>query len=198
MAKNNKQSSKENSIASNDNKALNTLVDLIDQDIDTLVSIRMRAEEEVDHHQRRIEKITANLGRPRFLYFILSFVLLWIIANLLFISVGAHTFDPPPFYWLEGIISLSALLMTTVVLITQNRLGKLDEQRRHLDLTITLLTERKVSKIIDLVEELRRDIPSVKDRHDPQAEVMKEMADPDTVLTSYNRAMSETAPEAHL
>ncbi len=85
--------------------------------------------------------------------------------------------------------------MTTVVLITQNRQGKVDEQRRHLDLTITLLTERKVSKLIELVEELRHDIPSVKDRHDPQAEVMKEMADPDAVLSSFNRAMSETTLE---
>ena len=48
----------------------------------------MRAEEEVDQHQRRIEKITANLGQPRFLYFILSFVLLWIVANLLLTAVG--------------------------------------------------------------------------------------------------------------
>jgi uncharacterized membrane protein len=87
--------------------------------------------------------------------------------------------------------------MTTVVLITQNRQEKIDDQRRHLDLTITLLTERKVSKLIDLVEELRRDMPTVKDRHDPQAEVMKEMADPDAVLSSFNRAMSETTSEIH-
>ncbi len=176
--------------------ALNTLVDLIDQDIETLVSMRMRAEREISQHQRRIEKITANLGRPRFLYFILSFVLLWVVVNMIFVRLRGVAFDPPPFYWLEGIIGLSALLMTTVVLITQNRQGKIDDQRRHLDLTITLLTERKVSKLIDLVEELRRDMPMVKDRHDPQAEVMKEMADPDAVLTSFNRAMEETAPEA--
>ena len=195
MTKNNKQPSQEKNTTADDDKALNTLGDLIDQDIETLVSIRMRADEKVDQHQRRIEKITASLGRPRFLYFILSFVLLWIMTNLLLISTGNRSFDPPPFYWLEGLIGLSALLMTTVVLITQNRQEKVDDQRRHLDLTITLLTERKVSKLIDLVEELRRDIPSVKDRHDPQAEVMKEMADPDTVLSSFNRAMSETTLE---
>ena len=177
-------------------EALDTLLDFIDEDIETLVSMRGRAEQEVSHHQRRIERITANLGRPRFLYFILSFVLLWVAANLIFVHLSGIAFDPPPFYWLEGLVSLSALLMTTVVLITQNRQGKIDDQRRHLDLTITLLTERKVSKLIDLIEELRRDMPMVKDRHDPKAEVMKEMADPDEVLSSYNRAMNETALEA--
>jgi uncharacterized membrane protein len=197
MTNNSKQSSKEENTALDNDKTSHTLVDLIDQDIDTLVSIRMRAEEDVNQHQRRIEKITASLGQPRFLYFILSFVLLWIVANLVLTVTSMHPFDPPPFYWLEGLVGLSALLMTTVVLITQNRQGKVDDQRRHLDLTITLLTERKVSKLIDLVEELRRDMPAVKDRHDPQAEVMKEMADPDAVLSSFNRAMSETIPEIH-
>jgi uncharacterized membrane protein len=197
MTNNSKQSSKEENTALDNDKTSHTLVDLIDQDIDTLVSIRMRAEEDVNQHQRRIEKITASLGQPHFLYFILSFVLLWIVANLVLTVTSMHPFDPPPFYWLEGLVGLSALLMTTVVLITQNRQGKVDDQRRHLDLTITLLTERKVSKLIDLVEELRRDMPAVKDRHDPQAEVMKEMADPDAVLSSFNRAMSETIPEIH-
>ncbi len=159
MPENSKQSSIEEDITASDDNASHTLVDLIDHDIETLVSIRMRAEEEVDQHQRRIEKITANLGQPRFLYFILSLVLLWIVANLLLTAVGIRPFDPPPFYWLEGLIGLSALLMTIVVLITQNRLGKVDNQRRHLDLTITLLTERKVSKLIELIEELRHDIP---------------------------------------
>ena len=197
MTDNNKQSLKKENTALDNDKISHTLVDLIDQDVETLVSIRMRAEEEVDQHQRRIEKITASLGQPRFLYFILSFVLLWIFANLLLSVASVRPFDPPPFYWLEGLIGLSALLMTIVVLITQNRQGKTDDQRRHLDLTITLLTERKVSKLIDLVEELRRDIPTVKDRHDPQAEVMKEMADPDAVLNSFDRAMNETMPEIH-
>jgi len=176
-------------------KPLHTLIDLIDQDVETLVSIRARAEQEVNHHQRRIERITSNLGRPRFLYFILSFVLLWILANLTIARLTGTTFDPPQFSWLQGIISLSALLMTTVVLITQNRQEKLNEQRRHLDLVITLLTERKVSKLIDLVEELRHDLPSVKNRHDPQAELMKEVADPDTILSSFHRTTEETIQE---
>ena len=197
MASSKNQPSREQDAATTQEKALSTLVDLIDQDIETLVSIRVRAEQEVDQHQRRIEKVTANLGRPRFLYFILSFVLLWIAANLILVRLGGSAFDFPQFSWLQGILSLSALLMTTVVLITQNRQGKIDDQRRHLDLTITLLTERKVSKLIELVEELRHDMPMVKDRHDQQAEMMKEMADPDAVLTAFNRAMGETASDAH-
>ena len=37
----------------------------------------------------------------------------------------------------------------------QNRLGKLEELRAHLDLQVNLLTEQKTTKLIDLMEELR-------------------------------------------
>ncbi len=35
------------------------------------------------------------------------------------------------------------------------------EQRAHLDLKVTLLTEQKAAKLIDLLEELRRDLPKL-------------------------------------
>ncbi|HEY3784125.1 MAG TPA: hypothetical protein VGL55_02465 [Steroidobacteraceae bacterium] len=39
-----------------------------------------------------------------------------------------------------------------------------------------MLTEQKVTKVIYLLEELRRDLPMVKDRHDPQAATVQEGA----------------------
>ena len=166
---------------------LSELVDIVEQDIHTLVALRMDAERQTDHHQRMIEKVTANLGRPRFFYLILVCVGTWTTLNLICSLFHLPTFDPPPFYWLQGLIGLSALLMTTVVLITQNRQGRLAEQRRHLDLEISLLAERKVSKLIALVEELRHDLPIVEDRHDPVANAMKETANPGDVLTTFNK-----------
>jgi uncharacterized membrane protein len=85
-------------------------------------------------------------------------------------------FDPPPFAWLEGLLTFVALLTTTVVLIAQNRQTKFEQQRADLDLQVNLLTEQKVTKVIHLLEELRRDLPMVKDRHDPQAALMQEGA----------------------
>jgi uncharacterized membrane protein len=70
-----------------------------------------------------------------------------------------------------------ALVTTTVVLIAQNRQTRFEQQRAHLDLQVNLLTEQKVTKVIHLLEELRRDLPMVKDRHDPQAAGMQERAD---------------------
>jgi uncharacterized membrane protein len=97
--------------------------------------------------------------------------------NLVCARFGLAPFDPPPFQWLEMLVSFVALVTTTVVLIAQNRQTRFEQQRAHLDLQVNLLTEQKVTKVIHLLEELRRDLPMVKDRHDPQAAGMQERAD---------------------
>jgi uncharacterized membrane protein len=171
------------------------LVDIVGENIESIVDLHMRAEKRVSHHQRLIETVTANLGRPRFFYLILLFVATWIGVNLLLPRLGIKSFDPVPFSWLQGIVGLSALLMTTVVLITQNRHGKLDDLRMHLNLQVNLLIERKVTKLIDLVEELRRDMPIVENRHDPQAEAMKEPVNPHEVVKNLHQTLQEVTSE---
>lgn len=139
--------------------------------------------------------MTAFLGRPLFLYVILLFVALWTGINLALADAGLHSFDPPPFYWLQGIIALSALLMTNVVLITQNRQKKLTEQRRHLDLQINLLAEQKITKLIVMVEELRRDLPATRNARDPEIEAMMESVNPHEVLATLDQALEEALAE---
>lgn len=171
------------------------LVDIVGENIESIVDLHMRAEKRVSHHQRVIETVTANVGRPRFFYLILLFVATWIGVNLLLPHLGIKSFDPAPFSWLQGIVGLSALLMTTVILITQNRHGKLDDLRMHLNLQVNLLIERKVTKLIDLVEELRSDMPQVENRHDPQAEAMKEPVNPHEVVKNLRQTLREVGDE---
>ncbi|GCE03796.1 DUF1003 domain-containing protein [Dictyobacter aurantiacus] len=177
-------------------KNLTKLLDIVEKDIDNLVAIRLSAEREADRHQHLIERVTFNLlGRPYTLYAIMLIVLCWIIYNIICPIFGLQRLDPPPFSDLQGMVSFIALLTTTAVLITQNRQGRLNDQRSHLDLEMSLLVERKVSKVIELLEELRQDIPQVKDRRDPQAEVMKESADPAEVLSTFQQNYEEVVNE---
>ncbi len=170
-------------------------VDLIGQNIETIADLYAHAQRGLSPHQKIIERVTAFLGRPLFLYVILLFVALWIGINLAQADAGLHSFDPPPFYWLQGIIALSALLMTNVVLITQNRQKKLTEQRRHLDLQINLLAEQKITKLIAMVEELRRDLPATRNARDPEIEAMMESVNPHEVLATLDQALEEALAE---
>ena len=140
----------------------------ISQNIDSILAFYRREEKKISDSQRLLERIGGLMGRPSYLAYVLALVALWVVANALSEGFGFAALDPPPFFWLQGVVSLSALLTTTVVLIAQNRESKLEEQRLHLELQVNLLTEQKTTTIIRLLEELRHDLPMVKDRHDPE------------------------------
>src|SRR5450830_2137451 len=162
------------------------------QNIEAVLDFYMREEQKISRSQRILERISNFVGQPVFLGFILVFVALWMLANDALRQFGMAEFDPAPFFWLQGIVGLGALLTATVVLTKQNRLAKLEEQRAHLDLKVTLLTEQKVAKLIDLMEELRRDLPNVKNRHDPAAEALQQPMNPGLVLAALDeRSESE-------
>ncbi|BDI29574.1 hypothetical protein CCAX7_16250 [Capsulimonas corticalis] len=178
-------------VSQNSTSAAQT-ADPISQNIDAVVAMHALAEQQVDPHQRGVESLTSWLGRPQFFYGILVGVSVWMIFNTFAFRLGLRERDEPPFFWLQGIVGLCALLMTTVVLITQNRQGKLAERREQLDLQMSLLTEQRTAKIIDLLEELRRDMPTVHNRVDLEAQALIKTVDPQEVLAALEIKLEET------
>jgi len=164
---------------------LDTTPDPITLNIESIAAFE-REHQNVGGVQRAVEELSTVVGRPAFLGCILLFVILWIMANVAAIQLGFAVFDPAPFFWLQGIVSLLALLTTMAVLVRQERLAKLEVRRLHLDLQVNLLTEQKTTKLILLIEELRRDLPMVKDRDDPESDAMQLPTDPCRVLAEID------------
>jgi uncharacterized membrane protein len=157
--------------------------------VHTVASLRSRAQDRVSRHQRAVELFTATLGRPRTLYAILGLVASWTGLNLAMV----HPLDPPPFFWLQGAIGLSAVLTATVILISQTRQTQEAEQRSQLDLQVNLIAEQKITKVIELLEELRRDLPSVRDRVDSKADAMTTSVDATAVLAALEQTIDAPA-----
>jgi uncharacterized membrane protein len=114
--------------------------DPIARNISDILELESRELAATTPAQLWIETLSAWLARPAFPIGLLTFVTLWIVLNTA-APLGGQRFDPPPFPWLEGLLTLTALLTTTVVLIGQGRQSALAAQRAHLDLQINLLTE---------------------------------------------------------
>ena len=171
------------------------VVDPINQNIESILAFYKREEQKLSRFQLFIENSTNIIGQPYFLGLILMFVALWVIANQIAVAVGWRELDPAPYFALQGIVSLCALITTTIVLIKQNRLAKFEEQRANLELQVNLLTEQKATKIINLIEELRKDLPMVKDRHDIEAEALQQPTNTDQVLAALDEWLeSEKLP----
>ncbi len=171
--------------------------DQISQNIAAVLDFYKREDRKISGLQRRLEQLSLALGQPMFMGGTLIFVLLWVVVNLLLPALGWVAFDPAPFFWLQGLVGLGALLTATVVLGKQNRFAKLAEQRAHLDLKVTLLTEQKAAKLIDLIEELRRDLPNVRDRNDTNAQELQHPMTPVLVLAALDERGGMDSPHGN-
>ena len=127
-------------------------------------------------------------------------VVCWIALNLVLAALGRTAFDEPPFYWLQGVVGLGALYMTSLILSTQRRDDQLASLREQLTLELAILSEAKASKIIWLLEELRRDDPNIRNRFDAEALALSKPADPEAVLEAIKETHEEMkaadAPES--
>jgi uncharacterized membrane protein len=159
----------------------------ISENIEALEAYYAREERRAGSAQRLLERFSHAIGQPWFLALMLLLVLAWIAYNLLAPLFGLKPFDSAPFPALQGIVSLSALIITTVVLIGQNRLAHLEHRREQLELQVNILTEQKTTKIVHLLEELRRDLPMVRDRHDADAAKLQQPTDTTEILSALEK-----------
>jgi uncharacterized membrane protein len=159
----------------------------IDDAIESVAELERKALAGASLQQRAIERFTLTVGRPRTVTIILGVVTAWIVLDIALRLAGRPELDPPPYFWLDGALALAALLMTILILTTENRLSEIEEQRSRLHLQISILAERKAAKIIQLLEELRYDMPGVHNREDREAQELTLPTDPHTVAEQLEK-----------
>ena len=164
----------------------------IDDTIRSIARIQAEHRQNATPLQRSVDSMTALLGRPRFLGVLTVSVVSWIGLNLLAKGLGYHPVDPPPFFWMSGAAALTSLYMVILILITQRHDDQLSQHREQFTLELVILSEQKTAKIIQLLEEIRRDNPHIHNRIDEEANAMAQPADPSTVLDAIKEIHAET------
>lgn len=147
------------------------------ENLEILSRFKDREEAQVSGSQLAIERISRVLGSPVFFALALLFIVAWMGVNAWGEHRGWRHMDTPPFLWLQALVSFIALLLTVAVLIRQNRMSQVAEHRAHLDLQINLLTEQKVTKILQIIDELRRDLTALRGGPDAEVTEMTKPAD---------------------
>lgn len=159
----------------------------VNDNLGTIAEYYARHEKKMSRAQAFIEKMSVVLGSPGYVALNGVLIVCWMILNLAAPGLGIAQFDEPPFFWLQGFVSLNAFIISTTVLIRQNRMSTLAEHNAHLDLQISLLSEEKTSKIIAMLEQIRRDSPHLPNKVDAEAEELSHSADTSTVLAAIER-----------
>ncbi len=119
------------------------------ENIETVAELQKQVLEEGGVSQRIADRIAAFVGTLGFVYLHLAWFATWIVLNAGWIK-AIHPFDPFPFILLSLIVSCEAVLISTIVLIKQNRMSRAADTRDHLNLQIDLLAEREATKILQM------------------------------------------------
>ena len=102
--------------------------------------------------------------------------------NWVAVALGYRTLDRRVFAWLAGASSLTSLYLVILILTTQSGDDRLTQRRELLNLELTILSEQKIAKVVQLLEEIRRDNPLIQNRVDLDADNMAQPTDPSSVL----------------
>lgn len=160
--------------------------------IETVIGFQAKQEQTEPLHEQILHKISAVFATSQFLYAQLIFFAIWSIWSHLTGDVTLP-FDFPKYDLQNQGLDTASLLIATGVLVRQSRQEQLGEQRSHLMLQISLLTEQKTAKLIGLLEELRTDLPDLQNRRDWEAEIMQQSTDPQVVLNILQENLNHVA-----
>lgn len=102
---------------------------------------------------RLADFMTRAFGTVRFLTLNAVFFLVWISINAGIFPI-TPVFDPYPFGLLTTIVSLEAIFLSIVVLISQNRANQIAEMRSELDFEINVRSEEEITRMITMLDEI--------------------------------------------
>jgi uncharacterized membrane protein len=97
-------------------------------------------------YERLADRIAAFIGKPHFLAIHLVWFAAWVALNTGIVAVMAH-FDEYPFSLLGIILSIEAIFITGVLLISQNRQNAHADKRAELDYEVNVRTYRQIHEI---------------------------------------------------
>jgi uncharacterized membrane protein len=113
----------------------------------------------------------------------------WLAVNL-GLFPGLRPWDPT-FVMLGMIASVEAIFLTTFVLINQNRLARVEEERSELALQVELLSEEETSRLMELASGIAEHL-GVAVRPSAEVDHLTQETEPDAVLDEIRRQKPES------
>ncbi|MBU3741293.1 MAG: DUF1003 domain-containing protein [Candidatus Kapabacteria bacterium] len=104
--------------------------------------------------QRLADHVAAFGGSWLFISAFFTFILLWMLTNVLLLA--GHAFDPYPFILLNLILSCLAAVQAPIIMMSQNRQEEKDRQRARADYRVNLKAEVEIRLLHEKIDALQR------------------------------------------
>ncbi len=122
----------------------------VDKRLRAIKSFKAKANAKRSITEKFADWMTSKFGSVTFLALNAAWFLAWILINTGKIP-GIEPFDPYPFGFLTMVVSLEAIFLAIIVLVSQNREARVAELRDEIELQIDTVSEGEVTKLISLM-----------------------------------------------
>ena len=126
-----------------------SLSKVIERNLRTIIQLRLKSDRERSIQGRVADSVTAYAGSMAFVHVHVAWFAIWVLLNTG--RFGVHPFDPFPYGLLTMVVSLEAIFLSALVLITQNRLSEESEHRADLHLHVGLLAEHELTRVLQML-----------------------------------------------
>ena len=159
-----------------------TVEALTHANIESILRIEDKARETKPRLYRAVARVAGFCGTVTFLWCNFAVFFAWIAFN-----VTPAAFDPYPFTFLILVVSLEAIFLAILILISQNMTAEQNERRHQLDLQIDLLNEREMTALLRLLTRMAAHA-GMDDKAIEEARELAEETDPAAVLNEIVKA----------
>jgi uncharacterized membrane protein len=162
----------------------------------TLQNVRAVAdlERQAFHQRSALERVTDGVtqaaGSGTFIIVHVLWFVAWIALNR-----QPHAFDPYPYSLLNVLVSLEAIVLTSIVLMTQNRMTHQADKRAHLDLQVNLLAEQELTSILQMLYALCQKAGTCARVNDRRIEQLLKETDIMELAVAVERELAVSPPQ---
>ncbi len=171
-----------------------TLSKVLERNIRTIVGLRLKQANERGLQDRVADAVTSFAGSMPFVYLHLGWFVAWILLNSG--RAGLPAFDPFPYGLLTMVVSLEAIFLSALVMITQNRLSDEAERRADLDLQVGLLAEHELTRALKMLDAIQKKL-GVESADASELEDLELETMPEDVLAELDRIHRATHGRGH-
>jgi uncharacterized membrane protein len=114
----------------------------------------------------------------------------WILVNTLRVP-GVRHFDPMPFSLLATVVAMEAILLASLILMRQSRLARRADEREHLVLQILLLTEKEVTAVIGMNQQIANKVGLSRMENSKEIEQLSRSTSVDEVAQDIQKSLSD-------
>jgi len=157
---------------------------VVERNVEALRAQRRAKEQRRGWAGRLADAITAFAGSMTFVFIHLVLFGGWVLWNSG--VLGLKPFDPS-FVVLAMVASVEAIFLSTFVLISQNRMAALADQRAELDLQVGLLSEHEITRLLALLTAVARKLDVPKATADPEIPELSQDVRPENVMDTIER-----------